>query len=374
MIELTEIVEGETKLLVPVNERLLKCNVVFYNPVMEMNRDISVAIARVLKLGNFCDVLAGSGARGVRFANEAGYSVVINDINPNAYELIEKNIELNNLDVLDAKASNLDANLLLSGSTFGRFEFIDIDPFGSPTHFIDSALRCLKNRGVLGLASTDTAPLCGTYLRACRRKYDAVPLRTEYYNELGLRILIGYVARVATKYDLGIEVLFSHCTKHYFRTYLRVCRGRRYLNKSLENLKFIQHCFNCSNRTYKSLGELEVKCECGTRLRTAGLLWAGNFADPTFCADLLDELEEGVFGTKNECMKLVNQIKAEQEVSLPYYSIHNLCMKLKIKPPTTNQIIQELEEKGFKAKRTHFSGVGLRGDSAVSGMYEVLSS
>ena len=56
MIELTEIVEGETKLLVPVNERLLKRNVVFYNPLMEMGRDISVGIARVLKLGNFCDV------------------------------------------------------------------------------------------------------------------------------------------------------------------------------------------------------------------------------------------------------------------------------------------------------------------------------
>ena len=40
MIELTEIVEGETRLLVPVNERLLKRNVVFYNPVMEMNGTI----------------------------------------------------------------------------------------------------------------------------------------------------------------------------------------------------------------------------------------------------------------------------------------------------------------------------------------------
>ena len=86
---LSEIIEGTTNLLVPVEEKLLKKNPVFYNPEMEFSRDISVAVVGVLKPGKFCDLLSGSGARGVRIANETEtWEVVANDVNPLAYELI----------------------------------------------------------------------------------------------------------------------------------------------------------------------------------------------------------------------------------------------------------------------------------------------
>ena len=44
----------------------------------------------------------------------------------------------------------------------GSFQWIDIDPFGSPITFIDGALQALGRVGVLEVTATDTAALTGS--------------------------------------------------------------------------------------------------------------------------------------------------------------------------------------------------------------------
>lgn len=77
----------------------------FYNPKMELCRDIDVAsvsaFATALSSRQqllYIDALAGSGVRGVRIANEVGMYVHINDRSTPAYELIKRNIALNSLE------------------------------------------------------------------------------------------------------------------------------------------------------------------------------------------------------------------------------------------------------------------------------------
>ncbi len=366
---LTKIHEGTTKLIVPVEEKLLKKNPVFYNPEMEFSRDISIAATKILKPDYFCDLLSASGARGVRIANETNTQVLANDINPTAYELIKKNISLNNLDNSLITAVNLSAhNLLIERN----FDFIDIDPFGSPVQFMDSALRAIANRGTIAIAATDTAALCGTYPRACRRKYDSQALRTEYYNELGLRILIGFAARCALKYDIGIEPIFSHCTRHYFRTYLKVTRGRKYVNENIRNLNYIRHCYSCFNREYKNLNDMEKKCSCGETFKNAGPLWIGKFADTDFCENLEVVIENSVLNSKNRALKMTSLIKNEQEIYIPYYDIHKICKKLRIPAPGTDELMRKLKEEGFRVSRTHFCGTGIRTDASVEFITSIL--
>lgn len=359
--------EGTTKLLVPIEEKLLKKNPVFYNPEMEFSRDISIAAARVLNPENFCDLLSGSGARGVRIANETKARVVANDVNPLAYELIKKNISLNNLDDSKISASNEYAQKILGRQTF---DFIDIDPFGPPVQFMDSAIRSITNNGTLAITATDTGALCGSYPRACRRKYDSYSLRTDYYNELGIRILIGFAARNSSKYDMGINPLFSHCTRHYFRIYLTVLRGRKHVNENLKNIKYIQHCFSCLNREYKNLDELKEKCKCGEKFTNAGPVWAGNFADAGFCSKLENEINDNstMFNkaiNKKKALKMVSQIKEEQEVKVPYYDIHKICRKLRTYSPGMDELMKKFRENDFKFTRTHFSGTGIRTDAGI---------
>ena len=109
----TEIVqEGKVKVLVPKLKAFVKLPSeyapskapVFYNPVMELNRDLAVlALQAYQKIVNHeisvCEPLASCGVRGIRFAAEVKgvQKVLINDINEKAFQLAKHNVQINNL-------------------------------------------------------------------------------------------------------------------------------------------------------------------------------------------------------------------------------------------------------------------------------------
>src|SRR3989304_1658473 len=103
--------EGKVKVLVPKLAAFVKQPSdyapskapVFYNPVMELNRDIAVlafqAFQRMINREiTICEPLTSSGIRGVRFATEihGDKKVLISDINERAFKLEKHNGQLNN--------------------------------------------------------------------------------------------------------------------------------------------------------------------------------------------------------------------------------------------------------------------------------------
>ncbi len=179
------------------------------------------------------------GSGGIRYALETSAEEVwLNDISEEAYGLMKKNASLNIDGELyeEGDRSYLwgeklvvinkgDANRLMA-ENFRYFDFLDLDPFGSPVEFLDTALRSVRRNGVLAVTATDTGVLCGAYRNACLRKYLAEPIRGPLCHEAGLRILIGTVVRYAAKYDLGgVEVLLGYHRDHYFRAFLKLKSG-----------------------------------------------------------------------------------------------------------------------------------------------------
>ena len=157
---------------------ITKKDEVFYNPKMKMNRDISVIALNVFQGTRDRDIVVGdmlsaTGIRGIRYCLECKNikSIIFNDLNPNAIKLINENITLNK--IKNATVLSLDACEALSRYKF-LIDYVDIDPFGSPIQFLDSAARAVSNKGLLGVTATDTAPLSGTYPRAALRKYGAI--------------------------------------------------------------------------------------------------------------------------------------------------------------------------------------------------------
>lgn len=365
-MELQQITEGETKLLIPRVRNLTKRDPVFFNPRMELTRDLSVVIAEIVKPKTFADVMAGSGSRGIRIANELKFHVLLNDLNPKAFKLMQKNVELNNL---ETKVTNQNANSLLSER---KFDWIDLDPFGSPARYIDSGFRAISQGGILAVTATDTALFSGTYPKACQRKYDAKPLRTSYYNELGLRIFLGFLARAGTRHDKYCEILFAHSTGHYYRAYLRVKKSREKSNEMLKKeVGFLQHCHRCLNREIKPLDKLKENCQCGAKFITAGPLWAGNFAQPAFSEKIIKKLKEKDFPLKEKEIKLVQTIKSEQEIKNPYYNLHKVFKKLKISARSMDEVEKKLRAKNFKFSRTHFSPLGIRTNAKIFDLYDM---
>lgn len=361
---LKEITEGQTRLLVTEKGILGRTDKgrekkapVFYNPRMKLNRDICCAFARTLGNITFADVLAGSGAKGIRVANEAGHSVHLNDGSKHAVDLIKKNAKLNKI---KADISNEDANLFLAKH---RFDFIDIDPFGTPVPFLDSSVLSCEKNGYLGVTATDTAPLCGVYSKACFRKYGAKPLRCEFCHEVGLRILLGHVARTAAKYKRGTKCLLSHSTEHYFRLYVSLSSGKRKADASLSEIGYVYYCRKCLHREYKKGFLPEGRtCACGNPLEVAGPLWLGRIKDN---GALKKVIKESYYLKSPGTEKLLNTIL--EEIDDPfYYDVHSICKNKKISAPPLDEIAEALLDGGYRVSRTHFCPTGIKTDAPLN--------
>ena len=347
---------------------------VFYNPVMELNRDIAIlavqAYQRVVNREiSVCEPLTSSGIRGVRFATEIHgvKNVLISDINQRAFNLAKHNVQLNGL-TERVTVHHKDANCLLSchGAPHERFDVVDVDPFGSPVPYLDAAIRALRNNGLLAVTATDMAPLCGVHAKACIRKYGGKPLRTEYCQELAVRLLAGCVATVAAKHDIGIRVVFSHCSDHYVRVYAEIGYGAKKADESVKSLGYVLHCFNCLHReTAKDLfaKRLEQCPECGSKMDYAGPLWLEKMFDKQFCELMTEENMHRAFRNSGKIAKLLSLAIAEADAPMAYYVVDKISNKLALPVPSVGVLLQVLRENGFQAFPTHFNSLGIRTDA-----------
>ncbi|MFQ6020539.1 MAG: tRNA (guanine(10)-N(2))-dimethyltransferase [Candidatus Aenigmatarchaeota archaeon] len=309
---------------------------VFYNPEMELSRDISVSCIQTFqkqsKLNlNICDALAGTGIRGLRYAKEISgiKKVVLNDKNPKAFNLIKKSIKLNKLS-RKCIAKKGDANVLLHENVFN---VIDIDPFGSPNIFLDSAARSIWHKGFLCVTATDTAPLSGTYPQTCFKKYGIFSKKTEYYSELGMRILISYIILTLAKRDRSFIPLLSHATRHYFRVF-----GK------------IEH-----------LGKLRNILKQFKMFDGIGPIYLGKIKDNKFCKEVLKDLQKRDFKLGKQEERLLKLIISEIDVPF-YYDLHRMRKK---QLPKIDEVIKKLKKKGFKASRTHFCLTGIKTNANI---------
>jgi len=384
--------EGTTKVLVPKLKAFVKSSSeyapskapVFYNPTMEFNRDLSVLALQAYQkmLGkevSICEPLTGCGVRGIRCAVEIKgvKGVLINDISDSAFHLAQKNAEINNVSK-PVMAKNEEANRLLShyNVPHRRFDIIDVDPFGSPVPYLDSAIRALRDGGLLALTATDMAPLCGVYPKACIRKYGGKPLRTEYCHELAIRLLAGCAAVTAAKQNIGINVIFSHCSDHYIRLYFIISYGAKKADESLKNMGYILHCFKCFNRetrkTFPTIGFDDKKCsECGSQMEITGPLWLGKLVDRQFCMAMRKESEKRMFRNKQKITKILILIENEADAPPTYYVLDSICDKLALPVPSVKKMHAVLRQKGFQACFTHFTTKGVRTNASAKEVVEL---
>jgi len=315
------IIEGKTTLIVHLQKTVSRKMPVFYNPVMSFNRDMTIALFNALGRKNLRIALplAGSGARGIRILKEtdAAEEVHFNDLNPSAVKAIHENLKTNGLEeTKEIIVSQKDANEFFIASPY--FDYIDIDPFGSPNPFLNNAISRLKNEGILAVTATDTSALCGTHPKACMRKYWAIPNHGPMMHELGLRILIRKVQLVAAQYSKALLPVIAYAKDHYCRVIFQSEKGKPRTDKMLE-----QH------------GMFE----------NAGPLWLGKLKDQKVVEKMYAAMPSPFLKTIVDEMDVVG-----------FYDLHALCKKYKLKE------IPKLEDvlKKTKGTRTHFCPYGVK--------------
>ncbi len=355
--------EGTTELIVyrtkaSVKGPSIKKNVPFYNPAMELNRDISILVNQwVLNLTSkhvhILDGLAASGIRGIRLAHELSgdFEVSINDWNDESIALIQKNILHNQLKNISVFQRDLGCLLLER-----RFHSIDIDPFGSPVYFFDAAVKSVYNNGIIACTATDTAALCGVFPHVCFRRYAAWPLHGPSMHEVGLRILLGCLCREAAKYDRGIEPVLCYTTDHYIRLYVQVHNGKSAANASMKH-------FVCVSTKDVPLSQGNTG--------VVGPLWLGKLQKKTAVQEIRSLAPTKGLKTKPQLWRLFDLLEEEADAPPFFYTISDLASHLKVSPPTMQHVMEQVKNKGYIITRTHCNPQGFKTNAPSDVVTEV---
>jgi tRNA (guanine26-N2/guanine27-N2)-dimethyltransferase len=368
MPKLAVISEGKAKILFHPGEPTKQLEV-FYNPAMKLNRDIAALLLNSVqnKDMQIADPLAATGVRAIRLLLELSKgkikNISLNDNSKKAIDLAKKNFKLNGISLgkgSKADFSVQDANLFLLNSA--GFDYIDLDPFGSPNPFLDAAVKRLSRNGILAVTATDVSSLAGTYPEVCMRKYWAVPLRNELMHEVGMRILIRKVQLIASQYEKALVPIFCHSTQHYLRAYF-VCEKAK----------------EAADEVLAKQGELQ-----DYQGNIAGPMWLGRLWDTTLVGKMLEnakKTEKSKSGKGNaskgnkELMTLLLVIEKESKINaVGFYDIDKLCSGLKCQVPRRDLLIAKLNSLGFGAASTHFLASGLRTDAPAEKLKKIIKS
>jgi tRNA (guanine26-N2/guanine27-N2)-dimethyltransferase len=359
-MDLIEVEEGSTRFFAPRQDASSHfppgSAPVFYNRRMELNRDGTVLFVTVMKPFEYLDAMGATGVRGLRIARECGIGVTINDRDPGACALIRKNAAYQDREI---RVTCRNVHSLLAEQ---RYDAVDIDPYGSPAPFIDSAIRGTGR--FLMVTATDTAPLCGAHQRAGTRRYFARPANNEYHTETGLRTLLAFIVRETVKYDRGIEPLFCHAREHYVRAHFRLTNGAAAADRAVGRIGYILQCTRCPERIEQNgLIPDSMKCmECGGTMLPAGPLWLGGVQDPAVIRAMEEALPCMALNTARHLAGLLDMLGAELPIS-SHYDYHALAKRAKVSPRPIEEVIHSLRECGYLASRAHYSGTALKTDA-----------
>ena len=373
---LQEIIEGKTKLLVPkksMTEKVPPKKPAFFNPRAKLNRDFSIIVyAAFLKNFQgpkiFLEGLSGIGARGLRVTNELKVeNTIINDLNPTALKMAEYSANLNHLKNIEFSEKEVCRFLSEYSRKGERGSIVDIDPFGSPAAFFDCGIRATMHGGILSTAATDLQVLNGLFQDACKRKYGGVPVKTEYGDEMAIRLILGSLRAVSARLGVKIIPMFVESEMHYYRTYVKV------LNRpdQQENIGYILHCKNCGHR--KVTLEQERECElCKLEISVAGPLWIGDIFDKEFIQNMLLEIPN--LKVDKVCEKILCKCLAESEMPGTYFTLDEIASRMKSSPPKLENAISELQKNNFLASVTSFSPTGFKTDAKIDEIIKIFQT
>lgn len=358
--ELVKLREGKVEFLAPAGYNVSgpgkREGGLFYNRQMEMNRDVCVSILNALgRRVRVLDAMAATGIRSARIAVESGVECEIDaaDTSQSAVELMDRNF--GSLGLENVRIHRRGA---IAAMAEGSFDYIDIDPFGTPVRFIPQALMSVRSGGIIGVTATDTAMLCGS-ARGSGRRYLCESRRWPFMHELGIRCLIGYMVRIGASFDRAVTPVLSVFADHYFRVYVKVENGVGRAERMLGRMGYASYDAGTRERY---VGQTPVS-------GGAGPLWTGELHS----SSLLSSMKcMDWFGSRRRLEKMLGLWRDEAEAPPLFYNMDELSRLFGYSLPSLSRTI-ELIRGSFTACRTHFDPKGFKTDAGVGELRSLLA-
>ncbi|PWW72986.1 hypothetical protein C7212DRAFT_347514 [Tuber magnatum] len=182
------------------------------------------------------DALSATGLRALRYALEIPFvtRTTSNDLDPSASQSMHRNIQYNKthtaktidpaltpyaamskIHVETANATHHMYSVLsppkprteeeyANGESrehrFGKYDVIDLDPFGTAVPFLDAAVQAVSDGGLLCITCTDAGVWASTgYSEKCFSLYGGMPVKGEWSHEACLRLILYATATAAAR-------------------------------------------------------------------------------------------------------------------------------------------------------------------------------
>ncbi len=340
----------------------------FFNPVMVLNRDLAILFAEVYSQKNEVEIrvfepLAGIGIRALRMAKESSEfisEIVINDFGEISSKIAAYNIKKLALGekIYQFRREARSLSLDLSEQRF-RYHYIDLDPFGPPTPFIDSMWPVMHRRSMIAVTATDMQALCGVYPKACNRKYGGFPLNNHHTHETAARLMIASVVRSAARFDRGLKPIFTSAVDHYTKVFFLSFQQKGAANNAVEIIGYSYTCDNCSQIKYIAGDRRYVDC-CGN-IEIAGPLWTGDLFDKEWCELAMKQLQTKDLSSKRRIEKLL--LEGIDASGLPgYFSMDVIGRRLHVTQPSFKRISEQIISRGYRCVKTRFTNNSFRSD------------
>ena len=382
---------------------------IFHNPAMAGSRTRSVLLMQhAIETGLLgdstvyaLDGLSASGLRARRWLNElpadiAGrISATMSDMDPVALDWAMRCHEEfppeHGEGELIAHLGDLRKTVLEHGR-----HWVDIDPYGSPLPFLDTAIQSLARRGVMEVSATDSAALTGSSKNALLRRYGARVRTDGLAHDSGLRVLLATVARAAARH----EPLMSIWESHHLRVSMCVVRGVEGANQVEDSLGWrigsptadeVRLSISAGLQPETSLNSLPMHCFLPlshpverSDKRVSGPLWIGPIGQSEAMASLTEERALDICGPiaseedsvgwserdfeyeRRRIARSVRHISDEASVigSPHLILVDDLASWLGSgSPPSPSGMVQALCEAGHRAAVAHYGKPAFRTDA-----------
>ncbi|MCL4307624.1 MAG: N2,N2-dimethylguanosine tRNA methyltransferase [Candidatus Thermoplasmatota archaeon] len=304
----------------------------FFNRSQETNRNITIAVLNTFLPQKVLDGFGGTGIRGIRIAKELGLGVTIAEPDERSLSIIKENAKLNDADVeiIHGRFEEIAASR--------RFDYVDIDPYGSPISFLYDGIKSVKNGGMLGITATDLTGLTGSSPSKTYRRYGARIICDNFKHETGVRLLISAVIRHAAAMDIAAVPVLSVWNSHYYRLFFRLRTGAALADRLISSISTVDK------------HEIVSPDLPSTR---EGPLWLGNLHQQDIAhmlkippwISIADRYLESFSSDNLEVFFIDSALEASWR---------------KGDMPQINKIIKLLTESGIRCGRTQFSGTGIK--------------
>lgn len=357
--ECVQLQEGQARFVVPQD--------LFFNPRAHLARDFGVLALRAEadlqeRRLHVIDLMAGIGTRGIRYALEAPVErIVLNDGNPAAVEAIRHNLQLNTVspdvqvEVVCEQVHRLCYAIRLRDE---RFDWVDLDAFGSPSVYWHAASLVPRWDGVLYLTATDMAALCGKLRDPAIRHYGAVTRAWECGDEVGVRVLLGALQQSAGERGLYYEPLFVLDEGYAMRIAVRLRYGSSEF--PVQYIGWLVKCMKCFSQTTLPLHVTVGRCRvCDAEdVQWAGPLWTGSLYNSEFLHLMSVEARKA---GHQAVLRLLRLMTDEADSPAGYYAAPELGKRAHLRRlPPVDSLVQQLRQEGYTASRTHFETAGFK--------------